>query len=191
MRNLARALYLVVFVLLAVSVSFAQAPAPLPGYTIQISAGYSNVQGAGASGTFQSLAVPIWTRNSTNTVTFSARADNFFVTSPSTYVITAGPEFRSQFSKADLLQGAVFQPFANVGFGAARSSCVFAMDCAAGQDVSSHFAYKMGGGLDMIMSSNTVARLFEVDYIHSTVFPGNHVTFSNFAQITAGIGFRF
>lgn len=181
-----------VLIVLSAVCSFAQsAPSALPGYTVQLNAGYSSVQGNSSNGMFASLAVPIWTRNSTNTMTVSARSDWFSITNPSTFVITAGPEFRYQFSRATLLNGIVFQPFANTGIGAARSQCVSTNSCPVGADTSSHITEKLGGGLDVIMDTHSTIRIFEVDYIHSRIFPGGHVVMSNFAQVSAGIGFRF
>ena len=52
---------------------------------------------------FASLAVPVYTFGGAFgknwDATISARADYFTLTTPSNYVITAGPEFRFQFSK--------------------------------------------------------------------------------------------
>ena len=173
---------------------FAQAPAELPGYSVTTFVGYTSIQGTTANGMFLSLAVPVKTLylNSTlGTMTLSARADNFWNTSPGVNVILAGPEQRFQFSKANLLGGLVFQPFVNEMAGVAREACLAAMNCAAGVSTTSHFAYKVGGGLDMVLTSNMTARLFEVDYIRSSVLPNAHLTLSNAAQITAGIGFHF
>ena len=41
------------------------------------------------------------------------------------------------------------------------------------------------------MSSTLSLRLLEVDYLHAGNLPSGHVIFSNFAQISAGIGIRF
>lgn len=184
---------ILVAVLAAAIVGQAQsAPAPLPGYSVTTFVGYSSLQSSNSgNGFFASLAVPLWTRNADWTWTVSARADNFLIASPSVNVLLAGPEVRYQFSQPTLFNGEVFQPFGNFMAGAARSSCVAATDCAVGQDTTSHFAYKVGGGLDMVLSANMTARLFEVDYIRSTIFPGGHVTLNNTTQITAAIGFHF
>jgi hypothetical protein len=184
----------VAFLFVVFSACFAQsAPTPLPGYNIQISAGYSLLSGAqNNNGMFASVAVPIWTRNSVNTFTVSGRADYFTVTSPSVYVVTAGPEVRYQFSRASILGGMVFQPFGNMGMGTGRSSCVNAGTCTATSSAgASHFAFKFGGGLDVPVSSTLTMRVFEVDWIHSTLFPGNSLTLTNVPQVTSGISLRF
>ena len=173
---------------------FAQAPAELPGYSVSTFVGYSSVSGTTASGMFLSLAAPLKTvyLNSTlGTMTVSARADNFWNTTPGVNVILGGPEQRFQFSKATFLNGLVFQPFVNEMAGIARNACVSTTSCAAGVTTASHFAYKVGGGLDLVLTSNMTARLFEVDYIRSSLLPNGHLTVSNAAQITAGIGFHF
>lgn len=165
---------------------FAQAPSELPGYSVSTFVGYSSVTGQASNAMFLSLAVPVktlYTSASLGTLSLSARADNFWATSAGVNVILAGPEERFQFSKPNFFNGAVFQPFLNEMAGAARQ--------ASGSNTTSFFAYKVGGGLDMVLTSNMTARLFEVDYIRSHVLPGGHLTVSDAAQITAGIGFHF
>lgn len=192
-----KALAVVFGLLLCASFAAAQsAPVSLPGYNISLGAGYSSTTGNSTNnGFWSSLSVPVYTFGGTFgknwDATISARADYFTVTTPSTYVVTAGPEMRFQFSKPTLLNGIVFQPFGNLGLGAARSQCAAAMDCAAGVDATSHFAFKLGGGIDIPMSSSTALRLFEFDYIHSTIFPNGHVVLSNSAQISAGLKWTF
>ena len=166
---------------------FAQAPSELPGYSVSTFIGYSSVTGQASNAMFLSLAVPVktlYTSASLGTLSLSARADNFWATSAGVNVIMAGPEERFQFSKPNFFNGAVFQPFLNEMAGAARQA-------ASGSNTTSFFAYKVGGGLDMVLTSNMTARLFEVDYIRSHVLPGGHLTVSNAAQITAGIDFHF
>ena len=173
---------------------FAQAPAELPGYSVSTFVGYSSVTGQASNAMFLSLAVPVktlYTNAKVGTLSLSARADNFWATGAGVNIILAGPEQRFQFSKPNFFNGAVFQPFLNEMAGVARSACVSTANCAAGVSTTSHFAYKVGGGLDMVLTSNMTARLFEVDYIRSHVLPGGHLTVSNAAQITAGIGFHF
>ena len=167
-------------------------PVELPGYSVSLFVGYSVLQNAqNNNGLFSSVAVPLYTKNDVWSWTVSARADNFLLSSPSVVVIMGGPEGRFQFSKATLFNGAVFQPFGNFMLGAARSSCVSTKTCAVGQDQTSHVAYKVGGGLDMVLTQNMTARLFEVDYIRSTIFPGGGLTVNNFTQVSAAIGFHF
>lgn len=196
MRNKILALAAIVACLVLAVPAFGQsAPTPLPGYNVSLNAGYSSVQGNGNNGMFASLAVPVYTFGGAFgkdwDATISARADYFTLTSPANYIVTAGPEFRFQFSRASLLSGTVFQPFANLGVGAARAQCVSAGTCAAGTDTSTHGAFKFGGGLDIPMSASLSLRLLEVDYIHASDLPSGHVVFSNFAQVSAGVGIRF
>jgi len=168
------------------------APTPLPGYSVSTFVGYSSLQNAQSSnGMFVSLAVPLKTWDKTWSFNVAGRADNFLLSSPSVNVVTLGPEFRFQFSKPNFMNGQVFQPFGNIGGGMARSSCVAAMTCAAGADTTTHGALKLGGGLDMVVSSNITWRLLEYDYIKSTIFPAGHVTVHNLGQFTTAIGFHF
>ena len=175
--------------------SYAQTPPELPGYTVNITAGYSSLQGATASNAaFSSFAFPIKTLylgTVLGTMSLAARADDFYNTAPGANILLGGVEQRFQFSSAGLFNGAVFQPFVNEMVGATRNGCVATSNCAAGVSSATKFAFKFGGGLDMPLSSNVVARLFEVDYIRSTLLPQNHLTVSNFAQVTTGIGFKF
>jgi hypothetical protein len=170
------------------------APTLLPGYTLQISAGYSSAQGVqGSNGFFSTLEAPLYTRAGKYDLTFSARADYNSLSTPSNFVLAAGPEVRTQFSSAKFLNGIVLQPYGDVLLGATRAQCVSANDCAVGVDVKSHFATKFGFGVDMPVGSGTtvatVARLFEVQWIHAKPF--GTITESNFAQVSAGLGFRF
>lgn len=169
------------------------APPSLPGFTVQIMAGYTSLQNVqNANGFFSSLTLPMHTFNSTNfTTTVSLRADNFLVSTPSINSVYLGPEFRFQFSQAQLLGGEVFQPFVNAELGVARSSCASTSTCPDGVDASTHFAQKVGGGLDMPTGNHVTVRLFEYDYMHSTLFPGGHITISNWGQLVTGLGFRF
>lgn len=191
MRQLGLALAL----LLAVTaVGRAQsAPAQPPGYTISINLGYTSLQNVGnANGFFSSLALPLHTWSSKNlTTTVALRADNFLVTKPSVNTVFIGPEFRWQFSQANLLGGEVFQPFINIMGGEARSSCAASASCGAGVDASTHGAEKAGGGLDMVTNAHVTVRLFEYDYMHSRLFPGGSLQISNWGQIVTGIGFTF
>jgi hypothetical protein len=173
-------------------VANAQAPASLPGYSVSTFVGYSSLQNANNNnGLFTSLAVPLKTWDSTWSRTLSARADNFLLTTPGVNVVLFGPEVRFQFSKATLFNGEVFQPFGNGMAGAARNNCVATTTCASGVATTTKAAYKVGGGLDMVLSPNMTLRLFEYDYINSTIFPGGHVTVHNLSQFTTGIGFHF
>lgn len=174
------------FVCLSLSLALAQsAPAPLPGYQVSLAAGYSLLTGAqNNNGFFSSVGMNMRTFDKTNSFSIAARGDYFSINTPSSYVIAGGPEFRFQFSRASFLSGKVFQPFANVGAGAARSSC-------SGCSNAPHFALKIGGGLDMVGSPTVTYRLFEVDYIHSTIFPNNAITLSNFAQVMTGLKLNF
>lgn len=171
----------------------AQAPAQPPGYTVSINLGYTSLQNVGnANGFFSSLALPLHTFPATNwTTTVALRADNFLIASPSVNTVFLGPEFRFQFSQANLLGGEVFQPFVNAMLGEARSSCAASASCGAGVNASTHFAQKLGGGLDMITSAHVTLRLFEYDYLHSTLFPGGSLQISNWGQLLTGVGFTF
>ena len=96
-----------------------------------------------------------------------------------------------QFAKADLLSGTVFQPFANFGLGVARAQCASSNTCPAGTSAATHFASKLGGGLDIPLNSKLSLRLVEIDWIHSSQFPTGHILISNLAQVSAGIGIKF
>jgi hypothetical protein len=168
-------------VLLALStLAASQAPPDLPGYSVQITGGYSLLTGAQTSnGFFTEAAVPFHTFHDTNSVTVSGKADYFQVASPASNVIAAGPEVRFQFSKANFINGQVFQPFAHAEFGAARASG------------DTKTAWVIGGGLDMPDGQSLTWRIFEVDYVHSTLFPNNAVAESNWAQVKTALGIRF
>ena len=163
------------------------APTELPGYSVQVLAGYSLVTGAGNNnGFFSSVAVPAW-HNKSNSLAVQARADYFSINKPSSYYVGGGPEFRYAFAKPTIFNGQVFEPFADVQIGAAETS-----DPATGNPTGTkHFALKVGGGLDTVLKGNVTWRLFQVDWIHSTIYPGNGIVLSNFAQISTGIGIRF
>ena len=174
----------VLFAVLALSLAvFAQAPPSLPGYQVSLAAGYSLLSGAqNNNGFFSSVAVPLRTWDKEWSFNLAGRGDYFSIVTPSTYVITAGPEFRFQFSRASFFNGKVFQPFANVGAGAARSS--------AGSGAT-YSAWKLGAGLDMPQNSTLSWRLFEVDYIHSKIFPNNYTVLSNWAEVETGLKLSF
>jgi hypothetical protein len=163
----------------------AQAPAPLPGYQVSLTAGYSLLTGAQSNnGFFSSVAAPLITFNRTNSFTLSGRGDYFSIATPSSYVVSGGPEVRFQFSSAQFFSGKVFQPYGNFGVGIAKSSCT-------GCDTSGHAAWKIGGGLDMVGTPTLTYRLFEIDYIHSRIYPNNGVVLNNFAQVMTGLKLTF
>lgn len=186
---------------LAVPSGFAQTapvvPSELPGYSIQIAGGYSATSGNTTNnGFWGSVSVPAYTFQSVIAkqydMALSIRGDYFSLSKPNDYVLTGGPEFRLQFSKPNLMNGQVFQPFANLGFGMARNQCVAAMNCAAGVDQTTHAAFKVGAGLDIPVNGTMSLRILELDLIHSSAIPGNgNVVVSNAAQLSAGIGLRF
>lgn len=186
---------------LCVPVSLAQtapvSPASLPGYSVSFSAGYSATSGNSTNnGFWGSVAVPLYTFQSLVAkkydMSLTLRGDYFTLSKPADYILTGGPEFRLQFSKPNLLNGTVFQPFANVGFGIARNECVAAQNCASGVDQTTHGAFKVGGGLDIPVNPTMSIRILELDFIHSSLIPGNgNVVVTNAAQLSAGIGLRF
>ena len=176
------------------------APTPLPGYNVSLMAGYTSTSGSGSSGMFASLATPVYTFGGAFgknwDATIAARVDYFTISSPSTFTLTGGPEFRLQFSKASLLNGTVFQPFANAGLGASESQCVATNSCITGSDSARHFAQKLGFGLDVKLANNITWRIIEADYIHSQIFvsstnPAGFVSLNNLAQVSTGFGFSF
>lgn len=172
------------------------APSDLPGYSVSLFAGYSATTGNQTNnGFFSSVAIPVHQFQSAfgkqYGMNLAVRGDYFSISKPSTYVLTGGPELRFQISKPDILNGQVLQPFINIGMGGARSQCVSDSSCAPTADQSTHFAAKVGGGLDIPISAKVNMRIFEIDFIHSTIFPTGNVVVSNFAQISAGIGLKF
>jgi len=176
-----KSLCLAVLVFAAIS-SFAQAPASLPGYQVSLAAGYSLLTGAqNNNGFFSSVAAPLYLLNKKYSVSIAGRGDYFSIATPSSYVVAGGPEFRFQFSSATFFSGRVFQPYANVGGGMAHSS----------SNSTIYPAWKVGGGLDLVGNSTLSYRLLEVDYIHSTIFPSNHVVLQNFAQVMTGLKLSF
>jgi len=192
-------LLLTVILLSALGLEAQSAPPQLPGFGVSAYVGYTGVTNQGlGSGVLTSFAAPIYTNPGfasgplkNDAMTVSGRIDNVFTTSPGGNVLTGGPEFRFQFSSATFLDGKVFQPFVNVGVGAARSSCVATSACPVGTDTTTHFAYKFGVGIDTISSTHVIWRLLEYDRVQSKFFPGNGVTLSNANQFITSIGFRF
>lgn len=180
----------VLFLAFAIGGCFAQsAPPSLPGYQVSLAAGYSLTTGAqNNNGFFSSVAVPLYTFKNKWDLNIAGRGDYFSIATPSTFVITAGPEGRFQFSSPTFFSGKVFQPFGNVGFGVAKSNC---SATAAVCNSASYSAVKLGGGLDLVGTPTLTYRLFEFDYIRSTIFPGGSVQLSNFAQVTTGLKINF
>jgi hypothetical protein len=160
----------------------------LPGWKVSINAGYSLTQGDTTNnGIFSSATFALPQPKSWKDFGLAMRGDYFTITSPAVYVVDFGPEVRATpFSVAGILNGAKFQPFLNAGFGFARSQASVQSLAAA-----SHFAFKIGGGVDMPVSSTVNWRLLEVDYIRSNIFPGGSVVLSNVAQVETGIGITF
>lgn len=189
MKRIASAVTVVLALAFLATFAFAQAPASLPGYQVSLAAGYSLTTGAqNNNGFFSSVGVPLYTFKDKWDVNIAGRGDYFSIATPSTYVITAGPEGRFQFSSASFFNGKVFQPFGNVGFGVAKSNC---SATAAVCNGNSYAAVKLGGGLDLVGTPTLTYRLFEFDYIKSTIFPGGSVKLSNFAQVTTGLKINF
>jgi hypothetical protein len=189
-KKFAFLLSLFAFVLCPLSLR-AQAPDPLGGTSVQLFVGYSLLQNAANSnGAMTSIAVPLKTINQKYSFTVAARADNFIGQTPAINRVYFGPEFRFQTSST-AFDGAVFQPFANVMAGAARSSCVASMTCAAGSDSTTHGAFKLGGGLDMVTSTHLTYRIVEIDYERSKLFPNGGIVTQNFASLTTGLMFTF
>lgn len=175
------------------------APAPLPGFGISVFAGYTAVTNQGLGSGFEtSYAAPFYTNPGfssgplkNDALTISGRINNFNILNPAANSLTGGPEFRFQFSSASFLNGIVLQPFVNGQIGAVRSACVSTSSCATGQDVTTHFAYGGGFGIDYVTSTHITWRLLEYDRIQSKFFPTGGVTLSNANQFITGLSFRF
>ena len=179
---------LIALFFLAATACAAQAPASLPGFSVQGFVGYTSVMGSNGNGVFTSFAVPIKTYNLPWSFTIAGRLDNFMLTNPTVNTILGGPEARFQFSTANFMDGQVFQPFGNFEMGAERAGCVSTATCAAGTGTASHFAWKVGFGLDIITSTHTTWRLIEVDHIQ---LPTGAVNVGNANQFITAFGFHF
>lgn len=162
------------------------APAPLPGYQVTLTAGYSLVSGAqNSNSAYSSIALPIRTFDKTNSFSISGRGDYFYITNPvSAYVLAGKPEFRFQFSRASFFNGKVFQPFFGPSLGAAKSTCT---SCPSKYYAAEGFY----GGLDMVESTSMTWRLIEVDYFHSKLFPNNQTVESNIPAILTALSIKF
>lgn len=160
----------------------------LPGWKVSLNAGYSLTQGDTTNnGIFSSAAFALPQPASWKNFGLAMRGDYFTITSPSVYVVDFGPELRATpFSVDGILNGAKFQPFLNLGVGLARSQ-----SSVSDLVTASHFAFKIGGGVDMPVSQAVNWRLLEVDYIRSNIFPGGSVVLSNVAQLETGLGISF
>jgi hypothetical protein len=186
--------FLVVLTLLFLSsgLVWAQTPTPapaptLPGYAIQLSAGYSYISNAPTNnGFFSSLDVPMW-HDPSNKFAISGSGSYFTMSTPSSYFAGGGPVAHFQYSNKNLLNGQVFQPFVGADFGVTRS-----IDTSTGLSTgSTHFGVGIKGGLDTVLTGNVSWRVFQVEWIHSTLYPGNSVTISNIGQISTGLNIRF
>ena len=170
----------------------AQTPAPtpsqLPGWQVSVNAGYSLLQGATSNnGIFSDVEVSLPQPASWKRFSLAMRGDYFTVTSPAVYVIDAGPQVESvPFAIPSFMSGQKFQVFLSAGLGAARSQAT-----AANLTPQYHLALKLGGGINMPVSSTVTWRLLEVDYIRSRIFPGGSIVMSNMAQLETGIGIHF
>ncbi len=175
----------------------AQAPPSLPGFGVSMSAGYTSVSGQPlGNGLFASFAAPVYTNPGfssgplkNDAFTVAARIDNFNL--PNSNSIFLGSEGRFQFSKANFMDGQIFQPFFYLGLGGVRSSCVAAMDCAAGSDTATHFGAEFSAGIDMITSTHVVWRALQYSRIESRFYPNGGVTLSNANQLITGLTFKF
>lgn len=159
----------------------------LPGWAVQVSAGYSYITNANENnGFFSSIDVPLY-HDKSNNFSISGSGSYFSITTPSSYFVGAGPVLHGAWSSPNLLNGQVFEPFAGLDFGVTRS-----VDSSTGTPTgATKFGFGVKGGLDTILKGNVVWRIFQVEFIHSTLYPGNSVTVSNIGQISTGIGFRF
>lgn len=181
------------FAVLAFAVScFAQAPTPpvtttLPGYSVQLAAGYSYITNATTNnGFFSTIDVPLY-HDKSNAFAISGVGNYFSISNPSSYYVSGGPTAHFQYSKPSLLNGQVFEPFAGVGFGVTRSVST-STETPSG---AMHFGFDIHGGLDTILKGNVSWRIVQVAWIHSTLYPGGSVAVSNIGQVTTGIGIRF
>jgi hypothetical protein len=167
----------------------AQAPTPLPGFSVQAFAGYVGVQGqADGNGLFTELETPVHTWNMKYTATAEIGVQNFMLSNPNTNYLGGMGRVRFQFSNAQFMDGQVFQPFVNFGLGESRNACVAAANCPAGVTTKSSFAYGVGGGLDIVTSSHMTWRLFEYNRIQLQSGP---VLIGNTNQFITGFGFHF
>lgn len=187
-------IFLAVFTMLSCLFSIAQTPAPTPpdvlenAWNIGINGNFSNLSQSANNNGFQvSEAFRVaqhWT----------FRSDQFLVMNPSIVVVTAGPEYR--FSLQHLLAKSTFaanasklEAFVNVGAGTARSSTV--ADNGTTTLSAAKFAYKIGGGIDILVNSTLSLRPLDISYVRAGMLNNGGQILGNHVQAAAGLGLRF
>lgn len=182
---------LTVLVLAFSAAAVAQTPTdPFEGaYNVTINGSFSNVSNAATNNGFQTTeGIRVATH-------WLARSDQFVVLGPpSAVIVTAGPEYR--FNLAHLLSKSNFaanaskiEAFANLGAGTARSSALNADGTSTLS--ASHFAYKVGGGFDILLNSTMSLRPLDISYVRAPMLQNGGAVLGNQLQFAAGLGIRF
>lgn len=125
---------------------------------------------------------------------WNLRADQFLTMSPNAVIATAGPEYR--LSLAHILAKSNFaanasklEGFANVGLGTARTQTT---DASGTSTLSAaRFAYKAGGGIDVLVNNTLSLRLLDVSYVRASMLAKGGQVLGNHLNLEAGLGLRF
>lgn len=185
MKALAVALFVV-----ALSICSLAQTDPLEGaYNVTINGSFSNVSNAATNNGFQT------TEGIRVSQHLLARSDQFVVLGPpSAVIVMAGPEYR--FNLAHILAKSNFaanasriEAFANVGAGTARSSALNADGTTTLSKAA--FAWKIGGGFDILMSKTLSIRPLDISYVRAAMLQNHGQVLGNQLQFAAGLGVRF
>lgn len=165
------------------------APTPslssLPTFNVSIYGGYSNVTGAATNnGTFTSQALQIGH-------SFAVRNDVYMLANPTIVIDVAGPEYRVSVNKLFPSLSGDYPIINNMElFANAKLGDAYQTNTQGDKVGKNSFAYGVGGGIDIEVSTNVVARVLDVSYIRTPLVNGG-IVLGNHMQLEAGLGLRF
>jgi len=124
-----------------------------------------------------------------------ARSDQFITLTPSTVIVLAGPEYRLSMAhflpKSDFAANAgKFEGFINAKVGTARSWSTISANGTSSLSAA-RFAYGVGGGFDVTLSSNVTMRPLDLTYVRASMLQNGGELLGNHLQFAAGLGIRF
>lgn len=166
-------LWIAVFLLAAVGVSYAQTAPAVPALgQYQFSAGYASISGPTDNGAHLGFAKQIGSRE-------WLQAKDYMLSNPSgVNIFSVGPRFRPPLSAiwktSGYLDTSKWYPFVDLDLGVVKDP-----------NGKMSFAYGIGAGLDYQASSTVTLLVVQGDYYRSNYFPGGGIFVGNVKQVTS------
>lgn len=164
--------------------------ANLPTINVSLYGGYSNTTGAATNnGTFTSQAL---TLGNVFKGSIAVRNDVYMLANPTIVIDAAGPELRWSVNTIfPNLSGNYpvvnqMELFINGKVGDSYQT-----DTAGDKVGKNSLAYGFGGGVDIRVSTNVVARVLDISYIRSPLLQNGGIVLGNHLSLEAGLGLRF